>query len=394
MESDRTTVRLKRGKDKRIRSGHLWVFSNEIEAVDGAVTPGDAVDVRDSSGHLLGTGYLNPHSLIAVRLLSRSRVDISRDLLVKRIGDAAGLRERFWPGESAFRVVHGEADLLPGLIVDRYGPVLAVQSLTVGIERRLDIVIEALEEVLEPSAVVLRNDSSMRRYEDLPAEKRVAAGTLDGAVEIEQDGLRFLVDVVNGQKTGFFLDQRENRLRTACLGRNTDVLDCCCYTAAWSVYAAAAGARTVTGIDVSEPALELARRNIEANSVSAKSELIRGDVFKALAKMGREERTFGLAILDPPAFAKSRKKIREALKAYRALNRLALALVRPGGHLVTCTCSQLVESDAFMHALVAAAREAGRRARVAEVRGQSRDHPVVLGLPETAYLKCVVLEVI
>lgn len=394
MDRAAATVTLRRGEDKRIRSGHLWVFSNEIDSVEGDVAPGDAVDVRDASGRLLGTGYVNPHSLIAVRLVSRSRVDISKDFLAKRIGDALAVRERLWPGERSWRGVYGEADLLPGLIVDRYDSVVVVQSTTAGIDRRLDAIVEILEEAVSPSAIVIRNDSAIRKYEGLPVEKRVAMGALSGPVAIEQDGHRFLVDVLEGQKTGFFFDQRENRRATAHLARGQDVLDCCCYTGAWSVYAAAAGATSVTGVDTSEPALALAERNVELSPARANVRFTREDVFKMLARLSRESRSFGLVTLDPPAFAKSRKKIREALKAYRTLNRLALSVVKPGGHLVTCTCSRLVERDAFTHALVAAAREAGRRARVVEVRGQSRDHPVLLGLPETEYLTCVVLEVI
>lgn len=388
------TATLKKGEDKRIRSGHLWVFSNEIAELDGSVTPGDTVHVLDATGRFLGTGYINPHSLIAVRLVSRSRVEISKDFLAKRVRDALALRERVWPGERAWRAVYGDADFIPGLIVDRYGGTLAVQSLTAGIERRLDSVIEVLTELLEPEGIVLRNDSPMRKYEDLPTEKRVVLGSADEPVEIEQDGHRFLVDVLEGQKTGFFLDQRENRRATAELGRGENVLDCCCYTGAWSVYALAAGAKSVTGIDSSGTALELAERNVHLNSPAGEARFVKGDVFKQLAKFGRGHRSFGLVVVDPPAFAKSRKKIREALKAYRAVNRLAMSLTRPGGHLVTCTCSHLVERDAFLHSLVGAAREAGRRARIVEVRGQSRDHPITLGLPETDYLTCVVLEVI
>jgi 23S rRNA (cytosine1962-C5)-methyltransferase len=387
-------VTLKRGEDKRIRSGHLWIFSNEIAGLEGSVNPGDTVHVHADSGRFLGTGYVNPHSLIAVRLVSRSRVEIDRDFLSKRVTAALSMRERIWPGEKTYRVVYSEADLLPGLIVDRYDDTLSVQSLTAGIERRIDVVVEVLLERLNPANVVLRNDSPMRRYEDLPIEKAVVRGSVDAPVEIEQDGRRLLVDVLDGQKTGFFLDQRENRLATAGLARAADVLDCCCYTGAWSVYATTAGARSATCIDSSQPALDLAARNVELNPGEADVRLVRGDVFKELAKLGRGKRRFGLVIADPPAFAKSRKKIREALKAYRALNRLAMTLTKPGGHLVTCTCSHLVERDAFMHSLVGAARESGRRARIVEVRGQSRDHPVTLGLPETDYLTCVVLEVL
>ncbi len=388
------TVRLKHGRDKRIRSGHLWIFSNEIDEMDGSVTAGDTVLVRDATGRLLGTGYMNPHSLIAVRLVSRSKVEISKPFLTKRIEDALGFRARLWPDERTWRAVYSEADLLPGLIVDRYGDCLVVQSLTAGIERRMEDILEVLTELVNPTTIVLRNDSPMRKYEQLPLEKRVVRGSADAPVEIEQDGHRFLVDVLDGQKTGFFLDQRENRRNTAGLAAGTDVLDCCCHTGAWSVYAARAGAKSVIGLESSVPALDLARRNVELNGVSSSVSFAKGDIFGELAGLGRAGRTFGLVILDPPAFARSRKRIREALKAYRAVNRLALSLIDHGGHLVTCKCSHLVEREAFMNALIGAAREAGKRARVTAVSGQSADHPVMLGLPETDYLTCVVLEVI
>jgi 23S rRNA (cytosine1962-C5)-methyltransferase len=394
LEGALPTVKLKRGEDKRIRSGHLWIFSNEIEAVDGAVNPGDTVHVVDAADHFLGTGYINPHSLITVRLVSRSKVDIGKPFLAKRIEDALALRERLLPGDKSYRAVYGEADLLPGLIVDRYARTLAIQSLTAGIERWIDTIVEVLSELLSPDTIVLRNDSNMRKYEGLAVGRGVIKGSAEQPVEIEQDGMRFLVDVLNGQKTGFFLDQRENRRDTAPLALGQDVLDCCAYTGAWSVYAARAGAKSVTAIDDSKPALELAKRNLDLNGVSAKADLIAGDAFGELARLGREGAEFGLVILDPPSFAKSRQRIREALKAHQALNRLALSVTRPGGHVVTCNCSHLVERDAFMNTLVGAAREARRRARIVSVRGQAADHPVILGLPETEYLTCVVLEVI
>jgi len=394
LEDTTSTVTLKPREDKRIRSGHLWIFSNEIDSVDGAVDVGDTVHVRDARGRLLGTGYMNPHSLIAVRLVSRSKVEISRAFLTKRIRGAIDLRTRLWPRDTAYRAVYGDADLLPGLIVDRYDGCLVVQSLTAGIERRIDLIVEILAEVLSPDTVVLRSDSPMRVYEGLPLERRVVMGRVEAPVEIEQDGHRFLVDVVDGQKTGFFLDQRENRRVTAPLAGGGDVLDCCSYTCAWSVYAAAAGAKSLTVLDTSAPALELGGRNLKLNGVEVPVEFLKADVFKELAKLSRSGRRFGMVVLDPPAFAKSRKRVREALKAYRTVNRLALSVVRPGGHLVTCKCSHLVDRDSFSNALVGAAREAGRRARVVEARGQSRDHPVVLGFPETDYLTCLILEVL
>jgi 23S rRNA (cytosine1962-C5)-methyltransferase len=388
------TVTLKPHEDKRIRSGHLWIFSNEIASVEGSVDVGDTVLVRDSRGHFLGTGYMNPHSLIAIRLVSRSKVEISREFLAHRIAQALDYRARVRPGDRAYRAVYGDADLFPGLIVDRYGDCLVVQSLTAGVERRLDVILEILVELLTPHSVVIRNDSPMRSYEGLTIGKRVALGTVDGPIPIEQDGHRFLVDVIDGQKTGFFLDQRDNRRATAALAHGADVLDCCSYTCAWSVYAASAGAKSITAIDTSAPALDLGRRNLEENGAAEGAVLVSGDVFKELAKMSRSRRLFGLVILDPPAFAKSRKRVREALKAYRTVNRLALSVTRRGGHLVTSKCSHLVDRESFLNALVGAAREAGRRARVIEVRGQSADHPIALGFPETDYLTCVILEVL
>lgn len=394
MDETVATIRLKQGEDRRIRAGHLWVFSNEIEQTEGDVAPGDEVRVEDARGHLLGVGYINPNSLISVRLMSRGKDEITREFIERRLLRAWEYRQKIWPGETVCRVVHGEADLLPGLVVDRYGDCVVVQSLTVGIERRLEAVLDALEVVLAPSTIVLRNDSPMRSYEGLPLEKRVVKGDFDRPLVIEQDGLKFIVDALEGQKTGFFLDQRENRSATAPLARDVDVLDCCCHTGAWSVAAAAAGARSVLGIDSSARALELAGEAAGLNGVSDAVEFTQGDLFKSLAALGRSKRRFGLVVLDPPAFAKSRKKIREALKAYRTANRMAMALTETGGHLVTCSCSHLVEREAFMNALVGAGREAGRHARVVEVRGQSRDHPVILGLPETDYLKCVVMEML
>jgi 23S rRNA (cytosine1962-C5)-methyltransferase len=394
LADDARTVILKPREDKRIRSGHLWIFSNEIASVEGTVDTGDSVLVRDARGHLLGTGYMNSHSLIAVRLVSRSKVELKREFLARRIAAALEYRERIRPGETAYRAVSSDADLLPGLVVDRYGDVLAVQSLTAGIERRLDDLVAVLIDLLSPRAIVLRNDSPMRKYEGLPIETRLAHGKVDEPVSIEQDGHRFLVDVVDGQKTGFFLDQRDNRRATGALAEGADTLDCCSYTCAWSVYAAAGGAKSITAIDDSASALALGRRNLEINRAFDRADLVKGDVFKELAKLSRGSRRFGLVILDPPAFAKSRKRVREALKAYRTVNRMAVSVTRPGGHLVTSRCSHLVDREAFMNALVGAAREAGRRARVIEVRGQAPDHPVVLGFPETDYLACVVLEVL
>ncbi|MCD4689942.1 class I SAM-dependent rRNA methyltransferase [bacterium] len=394
MKETTTVVKLKRGGEKRLRAGHLWVFSNEIDSMSGAVTAGDSVSVIDYAGRTLGTGYINPNSLIAVRLLARRRLELTKSFLGRRIRHAIDYRKRLWPGETVGRLVYGESDMIPGLIVDRYGDTLAVQSLTAGIECRLDSIVELLEQLLEPKTIVLRNDSRMRVFEGLPIEKRVVLGNADDPVEVEQDGIKFFVDVLEGQKTGFFLDQRENKLYTRKLAAGRDVLDCCCYTGAWSVSCASAGAASVSAIDSSKPALALAEKNAELNGFKGAIRFVVGDMFKRLAALGSGTKRFGLVIVDPPAFAKNRKRIREALKAYRAINRLAMNVTAPGGYLVTSTCSHLVEQEAFMNALVGAAREADRHARIIEVRGQSGDHPVILGHPETRYLTCAVLEIL
>jgi len=388
------TVALRKGGDKRLRSGHLWVFSNEIESMDKTVIPSDTVHVLDDAGHVLGTGYMNPNSLIAVRLLARSRVEITPSFLKRRLKHALAFREKLWPGETTYRAVYSESDLLPGLIVDRYDSTLAVQSLTAGIESRLNVIVEILDELLKPDTIVLRSDARIRELEGLPREKRVVKGNADSPVQVTLDGTKLLVDVEGGQKTGLFLDQRENRRAAARLAAGRDVLDCCSYTGAWSLAAAAQGAGSVTAFDSSGPALELADRNAALNGLSDKVEFVRGDMFKSLANLSRSKRKFGLVFLDPPVLAKNRKRIREALRAYRSLNRLAMQTLSPGGFLVTSTCSHLVEREAFLNTLVAAAREAGRHARVVEVRGQSRDHPVILGHPETEYLTCVTLEML
>ena len=394
MQNAMPTVHLKSGEHRRIRSGHLWVFSNEIDSVDGHPEPGSVVRVVDAKGRPLGTGLASPHSLIAVRIFSRAGDDWSRKLLARRITDARALRERLRPGETSYRAVFGESDLLPGLVVDRYDEVLAVQSTTVGMETRLDEIVDVLTEVYEPRAVVLRNDAPMRTREGLPLETRVQSGSVEGPVEIAQDGHSFLVDVLEGQKTGFYLDQRDNRRATAALARDEDVLDCCCYTGAWSVFMAGGGAKSVVAVDSSAPSLELARENLERNDAADRTELVRGDMFNELAHFGRARRRFGVVVLDPPSLARSRRHVREALKAIRALNRLALRLVRPGGVLVSCSCSHVIHRDAFLHSVTGGAAEAGRTVRILETRGQSSDHPMLLGLPETDYLTCLVLEVI
>ena len=384
------TILLKKKEDRRIKRGHPWVFSNEVQALPADVVPGELVEVRDFAGGFIGRGYANPRSLITVRILTRTREEIDAAFLERRISRARDLRTGLGFGES-FRAVYSEGDGLPGLIVDKYADTLVVQSLTAGIDGMLEMVIAALREAYGPKAIVLRNDVAVRELEGLAQEKRVVLGDAESLVTIEESGIRYRVDVLEGQKTGFFFDQRENRLALRDLVRGRRTLDCFCYVGAWALAAARYGASEVIGIDSSEKAVALARSNAELNSLSATFET--GDVFDRLRELERRKERFGCIILDPPAFVKSRAKVREALKGYKELNLRAMRILEPSGILVTCSCSHHIDQELFREMLIDAAWSAGRQARVLEMRSQSRDHPALLAARETQYLKCAILQI-
>jgi 23S rRNA (cytosine1962-C5)-methyltransferase len=384
------TIKLKKKEERRVQRGHPWVFSNEVQDLPADAVPGELVEVRDFSGGFLGRGYVNPRSLIAVRILTRKQEDMDAAFFTERIGGARDLRKGLGFGDS-FRAVFSEGDGLPGLIVDKYADTLVVQSLTAGIDGMLEMVIAALREAYGPKAIVLRNDVAARELEGLVQEKRVVLGDAERPVTIEESGIRYQVDVLEGQKTGFFFDQRENRMALKELVRGRRTLDCFCYVGAWALSAAKYGASEVVGIDSSEKAVTLARSNAELNSLSATFET--GDVFERLRELERRRERFGCIILDPPAFVKSRAKVREALKGYKELNLRAMRILEPHGILVTCSCSHHIDQELFREMLIDAAWSAGRQARVLEMRSQSRDHPVLLAARETQYLKCAILMV-
>lgn len=382
------TVRLKKKEERRVLRGHPWVFSNELQEMPADLSPGEIVDVLDFSGRFVGRGAINPRTLIAVRILTNKREEIDADFLLRRITAARDLRSGLGFGES-FRAVYSEGDGLPGLIVDKYSDTLVVQSLTAGMERLLDTVIAVLRDVYSPRAVVLRNDTSSRELEGLPREKRVVFGAVPDAVIIEESGLRYRVDVLDGQKTGFFFDQRENRqaLRGVVNGRRT--LDCFCYSGAWSLNAARFGASEIIGIDSSEKAVDLAAENASLNGLPAR--FVVGDIFEELRAFEKQGQRFGCIVLDPPAFVKSRAKVREGLKGYKELNLRAMKLLDSRGLLVSCSCSHHVDFELFREMLIDSAYSAHRVVRLLEMRSQARDHPVLLAARETQYLKCAVL---
>ncbi len=385
---------LRKNQDRRVRGGHPWIFSNEVATLEGAPAPGDLVEVADVRGAFLGRAYYNPQSLICARLVTRKRDEVDVDLFVKRMERAVRLREAALPGERAVRVVYGESDFLPGLVVDRYGEHLAVQVLTLGMELRQDMVREALERVFAPRGVVRVADSPLRTLEGLPLERGIWWGEVPERVEVGLEGFQVEADLLHGQKTGLFLDQRMNRRVAESRAAGKRVLDLFCYQGEWALHAARGGAASVLAVDSSEPALAAAARNLERNGLTDRVGLRRGDVFDVLRQLERAGERFGLVVLDPPALVKSRKHLAAGARAYRELNRAAMALLEEEGVLVSCSCSHHLDDALFHQVLLESARAAHRPFRVVEWRAESPDHPQLLAVPETHYLKCAVLQAV
>lgn len=384
---------LKKDCDRRIRIGHQWIFSNEIAEFKGIFSDGEIVDIRDSRGGFVGRGYINRHSLISVRMLTCREKTVDRGFFLKRIKEAVDRRERLLPGLKAVRLVHSEGDFLPGLVVDRYADVISIQTLTLGMEVWKDTICDIIEELLDPRLIVERNDTAIRKLEGLEEKKGVIRGTGETEVTVEENGNRFLVDLLEGQKTGFFLDQRENRERLREYVRGKRVLDGFCYSGGWSIYAAQGGATEVVGVDASQGAVDLAVENARINGHSTVCCFKKADVFDLLRGMEKKGERFDVIVLDPPAFVKSKKELGDAVRGYHEINMTAMKLLTDGGVLVTSSCSHHVDRELFTDIMVKASRDAGKTARLLEFRSQGRDHPVLLPMKETEYLKCAFLEV-
>lgn len=382
-------VTLKPHGVKRLRRGHPWAYSNEIEmnAAAKAVPPGGLVELQDAAGEYQGTAFFNRHPLISARLITARRRDtVDREFLMRRLGRALEIREKLI-GVPFYRLVHAEADGLPGLIVDRFGDALAVQVNTAGMERLTGPLIDALNQVVGPDTIVLRNDSAARALEHLPEQVTVAQGRLDGPLTLEENGARFFADLEGGQKTGWFYDQRDNRAWAAGLAKDARVLDCYAFAGGFSVLAALAGAREVVALDRSQPALELAAMAAAANGVAERCRFTKGEVFHELQRQAAAGERYDLVIVDPPAFVKSKKDLAQGLKGYRKLARLAATLVAPGGYLVAASCSHHADVDSFAGQVRRGLQDAGRSARILRTAGAAPDHPVHPALPESAYLK-------
>lgn len=383
---------LKRTRDSRVRSGHPWIFRSDIERVEGAFTPGDVAEVRSANGTFLGRAFYNPNSQISLRMLTQHDESIDGDFFLKRVREAWAYRKLLCDTQSC-RAVYAESDFLPALIVDKFSGVLVMQCLCLGMEKWKHTLTDILVQVIQPQGIYERDDVPVRRLEGMEQVTGLLYGQVPDRVEMRENGILFSVDVREGQKTGFFLDQKENRAAIAPFCPGARVLDCFCHNGSFSLHAAKYGAQSVLGVDISQEALDVAQGNAQANGFG-QVRFEAHNCFDHLRALTEAKEQFDLVILDPPAFTKTRSAVESALRGYKEINLRGLRLVKPGGFLVTCSCSQHVHSDMFIDMFNQAARDARRKVRMVEFRTQGHDHPILPAAPETQYLKCIIAQVL
>ena len=383
-------LRLKKNEERRLKAGHLWVYSNEIDVTKTPLTdlePGAAVSIEDASGHVMGNGYVNPHSLISARLISRDpRYVLDQSLITHRLNIALSLREQCFD-KPYYRLVFGESDNLPGLVVDRFDDVLVVQITTAGMEHHKEDVIAALDKTIKPLAIVLRNDSPSRQAEELNSYVEIVSGSLPESVFVEENSTRFEIDVLTGQKTGWFFDHRMNRARMQQYVNDKRVLDVFSYIGGWGLQALTAGANEVMCIDASKSAIDQIHHNASLNGFEDKLASIEGDAFEALKSLRQERERFDVVIVDPPAFIKRKKDFKEGLTAYRRINQMAMQVLNKGGYLISASCSFHLKREQLHDTILKASRHVDRNAQIVEQGHQGPDHPVHPAIPETDYLK-------
>lgn len=385
-------LRLNKNAERRLKAGHLWIYSNEVDVKETPLknfTGGESAIVEESNGRALGVAYVNPHSLICARIMSRDpSMRLDRSLFIHRFNQALALRERLF-NTPFYRLVHGEGDLLPGLVVDRFGDILVVQLNTAGMQGMSEEIVDALDKVLKPSAIVFRNDTGGRRQEGLEAQVEVVKGELPDEVLIEENGVHFVVPVLNGQKTGWFFDHRANRewLNRHVAGKR--VLDVFSYVGGWGVQAAASGASDVLCVDSSGPALEQVARNAALNGVHEQVAIAEADAFDALAALKADGEQFDVVVLDPPAFIKKRKDIPNGERAYARLNREAMRLLGRDGLLLSASCSMHLAPERLVDVVRGSVRHQDRHGQILFQGHQGPDHPVHPAIAETAYLKAL-----
>lgn len=392
-------VTLKKGEGRTLKAGGMWVYDNEIDSITGSYENGDVVEIRDFDGYCLGCGYINDNSKIVLRLLSRKKdAEINDQFMERRVRDAWEYRKQTIDTSSC-RIIFGEADFLPGIVVDKFSDVLVVESLALGIDRWKGVILNALKRAMEEDGVSVRgiyerSDAKVRLQEGMERVKGFIGEPFDTKVEIRENGVRYLVDVEDGQKTGFFLDQKNNRAAIHRFCRGKKVLDCFTHTGSFALNAGIAGADSVLGIDSSRLAVDQAEENARLNHLEDRVRFQCADVFELLPKLEAQGESFDVVILDPPAFTKSRNSVKNAVKGYREINLRGLKLVRDGGFLVTCSCSHFMEPELFAKTVREAAAGARRRLRQVEFRTQAPDHPILWAADQSYYLKFYIFQVV
>ena len=394
----KTTVILKKGEGRTLKSGGLWVFDNEIAKIDGEFENGDIVAVLDFDGYFMGYGFINTKSKITVRLLTRKKDDVVDEKFIeKRVRDAWNYRKDTIDTSSC-RIIFGEADFLPGIVVDKFSDVLVVESLALGIDKLKPVILDCLKKVLAEDHITVRgvyerSDAKVRQNEGMERYKGFIGREFDTKVEIVENGVHYYVDVRDGQKTGFFLDQKNNRKSVQRIVKDKTVLDCFTHTGSFALNAGYAGAKEVLGVDASDLAVEQARENAQLNNLQDRVKFMTADVFDLLPKLEEEGKKYDVVILDPPAFTKSRSSIKNAVKGYREINLRGLKLVKDRGYLVTCSCSHFMDPELFAKTIKEATHGAHKRLRQVEFRTQAPDHPILWAADESYYLKFYIFQV-
>ncbi|SIO16199.1 class I SAM-dependent rRNA methyltransferase [Chitinophaga niabensis] len=388
-----TKVFLKKKIQNRVLLGHPWIFGNEVGQIDGEVNPGDIVDVFTHTGVFVGRGYINPQSQILVRLLTRDRNEQVNDgFFLNRLQKAWDYRKKIGYVENC-RLVFGEADELPALVIDKFNDYLVIQTLALGIDRWKPAIVAALEKIFSPKGIYERNDVPVRELEGLPQQKGFLSAPFDTNIILKENGLKFHVDIVNGQKTGYFLDQQDNRRAIQHIVKGANVLEAFCYTGTFSCHAAHYGAKSVLGLDISEHAVATARRNAELNGLQDICQFQAVNAFDQLKQWTKEDKKFDVVILDPPAFTKSRENIQKAITGYKEINLRGMKLLKPGGFLVTASCTNLVDPSMFLETIDMAAKDARKKLRQVTFMTQAQDHPILWNIENTTYLKFLIVEV-
>lgn len=378
----------------RVANGHPWIFGNELGDVDGDAAPGDIVEVYTYNGSFVGKGYINPASQIRIRLLTRDKNDVIDDaFFYRRIKEAWDYRQQIGYVENC-RLIFGEADQLPALIIDKFNDHFVIQTLALGMDRWKQAIVAALQQIFKPKGIYERNDVPVRTLEGLPQQKGFLSEPFNTNVILNENGLKFHVDIENGQKTGYFLDQQDNRRAIKHIVKDADVLEAFCYTGTFSMHAAHYGAKSVLGLDISENAVSTARRNAELNGFTDKCKFEAVNAFDVLKQWVKDGKRYDVVMLDPPAFTKSRENIQKAITGYKEINLRGMKLVKPGGFLVTASCTNLVPPEMFLEIIGMAAKDARRDLRQVCWQTQAADHPILWHVPSTQYLKFLIVQVL